>query len=209
MNEDHTRTPLDDSLSQNSSTVGPKSLRVDARRNRVRILDTALSFFAAEGLSVRIEEIAQQAGVGIGTVYRNFPTKELLFEAVIHRYQQKLVEEAESLLDHDDPGEAFFRYITRVIEGGAANKALTAALSGTEIDMETVASGISDNLRDVLGKLLARAQQSDAVRADIGADHVKALMVGTILAIEKSADEIGLPVGIISVICDGLRTKPI
>ncbi|MBB6670949.1 TetR/AcrR family transcriptional regulator [Cohnella nanjingensis] len=211
MNENHTNTPMGSSLSQNASTFDTeraKSLRVDAQRNRVRILDAALSFFAAEGLSVRIEEIAHHAGVGIGTVYRNFPTKELLFEAVIQRYQQKLVEDAESLIDHDDPGEAFFHYITRVIEGGAANKALKAALSGSEIDMKAVASGISNNLRDVLAKLLARAQQSGSVRADIGADHIKALMVGTLLAIEHSAGEASLPTGIISVICDGLRTQP-
>ncbi|GGD60785.1 TetR/AcrR family transcriptional regulator [Paenibacillus nasutitermitis] len=194
MNSDHT----------NTST---KSLRADAQRNRVRILDAAFSVFAAEGLSVPIEEIARQASVGIGTVYRNFPTKELLFEAVIHRYQQKLVEEAESLLNHDDPGEAFFRYISRVIEGGAANKALTVALSSTEIDMSAIASGISDNLKGVMGKLLTRAQQSGAVRKDISADHVKALMVGSLLAIEQMTGEAGFSAGITAVICDGLRTQ--
>ncbi|TDF92820.1 TetR/AcrR family transcriptional regulator [Paenibacillus piri] len=201
----------DGSVAQPDSLVNadrPKSLRVDAQRNRARILDAAHAVFAAEGLSVRIEEIARHAGVGIGTVYRNFPTKELLFEAVIHRYQQKLVEEAESLLDFDDPGEAFFQYISRVIEEGAANKALTAAVSGTEIDMKAVATGISDQLLDVLSKLLECAQQSGSVRADIGAEQVKALIVGTLLAMEQSAGQADRSVVIVSVICDGLRARP-
>ena len=80
-----------------SAPVKPRPLRADARRNRERILAAATAAFAADGLSVPLDEIARRAGVGPGTLYRHFPAKETLWEAVLHDRLQRLADEAEAL----------------------------------------------------------------------------------------------------------------
>src|ERR1700722_8679746 len=84
-----------------------RPLRADARRNRERVLEAARAAFGAEGSDVSLDEIARRAGVGPGTVYRHFATKEALFEAVIFDRIGELVEEARALSDDPDPGRAF------------------------------------------------------------------------------------------------------
>ena len=80
-----------------SAPVKPRPLRADARRNRERILAAATAAFAADGLSVPLDEIARRAGVGPGTLYRHFPAKEALWEAVLHSRLERLADEAEAL----------------------------------------------------------------------------------------------------------------
>ena len=74
-----------------------RPLRADARRNRAKVLEAAEEVFASEGLAVPIDEVARRAGVGVGTVYRHFPTKEALFEAIVVARLEALVERAEEL----------------------------------------------------------------------------------------------------------------
>ena len=81
-----------------------RPLRADAARNRARLLEVAYETFAAEGLSVPIDEVARRAGVGAGTVYRHFPTKEALFQAVIENRMQALVDDGRALLRSEGPG---------------------------------------------------------------------------------------------------------
>ena len=111
-----------------SDTLRPT--RADARRNRDRILEVAFEAFAAEGLSVPVQEIARRAGVGNGTVSRHFPTKESLFEAVLLSRAAGLVEQAVRLATSDDPGAAFFEYFGVLVAEGAANLGLAQALMG-------------------------------------------------------------------------------
>src|SRR5712691_4544222 len=91
-----------------------RPLRADARRNRERVLDAARAAFAAQGLSVPLDEIARHAGVGPGTLYRHFPTKEALIEAVVHDRLQGLAADGAALLDAPDPGAAFFAFLGRL-----------------------------------------------------------------------------------------------
>src|ERR1700760_1416434 len=88
-----------------------KPLRADAARNRARVLETAYETFAADGLSVPIDEIARRAGVGAGTVYRHFPTKEDLFRAVVDSRIRRIIDEGRALLDDPGPGEALFAFL--------------------------------------------------------------------------------------------------
>src|SRR5260370_4133101 len=88
------------------STETPRAMRADARRNRARVLEVAQAVFATEGLAVPIDEIARRAGVGAGTVYRHFPTKEALFEAIVISRVERLTEEGGSLASAEDPGPA-------------------------------------------------------------------------------------------------------
>ena len=94
------------------ATPGPRRLRADARRNRQRVLDAATAAFATEGVAVPVDEIARRAGVGAGTVYRHFPTKEALVEAIVLSRVEWLIGEARVLAGTDDPGTAFFAATT-------------------------------------------------------------------------------------------------
>ena len=93
-----------------------RPLRAYARRNRLKVLEAAREAFAAEGIVVPLDDIARRAGVGAGTVYRHFPTKEALFEAVVADQLQLLVGDAREALRADDAGEAFFGFLATVID---------------------------------------------------------------------------------------------
>ena len=153
-----------------------RPMRADARRNRERILEVAFAAFAAEGLSVPVQEIARRAGVGTGTVSRHFPTKESLFEAVVLHRAAGLAEEAARLARDKDPGAAFFEYFALLVAEGAANLGMAEALMGAGYDLDAACVREGCDLKGALNDLLARAQRVGAVRADVNGDDVKALM---------------------------------
>lgn len=184
----------------------PRPLRADAARNRARVLEVAYQAFAEDGLSVPIDEIARRAGVGAGTVYRHFPTKQALYQAVAEARFGSLIERAESLLDADDPGEAFFGYFRMLISEGGADKGLAEALAGLGIDLEQLAPGAERRFKDVLGRLLTRAQEAGAVRPDIDVTDVKTLLVGC-HAMDRQHDDPNAAQRVAAIIRDGLRTS--
>jgi AcrR family transcriptional regulator len=157
---------------------GEKPLRADARRNRARVLDVAHEMFLAEGMSVPIDAIAERAGVGIGTVYRHFPTKEALFEAIMRQRLQELITKAESLADAADPGAAFFEYFGHVVTQTDTSKGLHEALVKSGFQFDERIGELAARMRESMGVLLKRAQQAGAVRADLTAADAKALMAG-------------------------------
>jgi AcrR family transcriptional regulator len=172
-------------------------VRSDALRNRVRVLEAAREAFAAEGLAVPLDEIARRAGVGAGTVYRHFPSKEALFEAVVLDRVDALAAEARELAAAADPGAAFFAYFTRIVGLALEDKALRDVLG----------SGLHDNIGtrtgfgDALGALLRGAQDAGAVRSDVDAADVRALIAGCLL-VDRQA---GPGRGLVRVAMDGLR----
>src|SRR5437763_2748292 len=112
-------------------TETSRPLRADAARNRARVLEVAYETFAAEGLAVPIDEIARRAGVGAGTVYRHFPTKEDLYRAVIEDRLNRIVADGRALLSSDDPGQALFAFLrSMVLQWGATDRGLAEALAG-------------------------------------------------------------------------------
>jgi AcrR family transcriptional regulator len=167
---------------------GGRPLRADARRNRARILEVAVEAFAADGLSVPVQEIARRAGVGTGTVSRHFPTKEALFEAILLGRAGQLVDEATRLARSDDPGAAFFEFFTLVIAEGTANLGLAEALAGAGFDLETSTKRGGADVLGALNDLLVRAQQAGAVRADVDAMDVKALISGCLARAPRTTD---------------------
>src|SRR5690242_21671372 len=88
-----------------------RRLRADAARNGARVLEVAYETFAAEGVGVPIDEIARRAGVGAGTVYRHFPTKEALFQAVFEDRVRRVVEDARALITDAGPGKALYEFM--------------------------------------------------------------------------------------------------
>jgi AcrR family transcriptional regulator len=160
-------------------SVPARPLRKDAARNRARVLETAYETFAAEGLSVPIDEIARRAGVGAGTVYRHFPTKEDLFAAVAESRIRHIIDQGRALLDAPGPAEALFVFLrAMVLDWGATDQGLVEALAGLGIDVDSAAPDADAAFRALLGELLVAAQQAGAVRPDVDVAEIKALMVG-------------------------------
>jgi AcrR family transcriptional regulator len=175
--------------------------RADARRNRARVLEAARAAFAAEGLSVPLDEIARRAGVGAGTVYRHFPSKEALYEAVLRDGLEQLVDDARDLAGADDPGEAFFALFSRTIERASFNRALCEALAVGPGTRPEEAPDVKDRYQEALGVMLTRAQEAGAVRSDVDAIDVRKLIVGCLMMEQHS----GSPGRATAIVCDGLR----
>ncbi|WP_430336068.1 TetR/AcrR family transcriptional regulator [Rhodococcus sp. ACT016] len=154
-----------------------RPLRADAARNRALVLETAYRSFATEGLSAAVDEIANRAGVGIGTVYRHFPTKNALFAAAVEHRLRQLVTAGRALLDSEDPGQALFGFVRAMAtEWGAADRGLTQVLAGDEVDVDHVAVAES-HFMDLLGELLAAAKQAGTVQPELTVREAKAVIV--------------------------------
>ncbi|MFI6926927.1 TetR/AcrR family transcriptional regulator [Nonomuraea spiralis] len=181
-----------------------RPLRADARRNRERVLQIAQEALAADGLTISFDEIARRAGFGVGTVYRHFPTKEALFEAVLLGRVERFVADARALATATDAGRAFFAWFCRVAEQAAGNQALCDLLEGGAGLGLRPGSTLEADFADALGRLLARAQRAGAVRRDLSADDVRDLLRGS-LAAERHARGRGAAGRMAAVICDGMR----
>jgi AcrR family transcriptional regulator len=180
-------------------------MRSDARRNRDRVLEAARSAFGAEGSDVSLDEIARRAGVGAGTVYRHFATKEALFEAVVFDRMGELVEDARALADDPDPGRAFSSFVGRLAREGALKRDLVEAFASDGIHLQLGEAPIVRALIDALAELLHRAQRAGAVRNDISVDDVVVLLTGAAYAICHSRADDERTRRLLAVMYDGLR----
>lgn len=186
------------------STTPP--LRADARRNRARIVEAAQQAFGTEGLSVPLDEIARRAGVGAGTVYRHFPTKESLFEEIVLDRVRGMVARVREEGKANDPGPAFYRVLTELVEQNALKKDLTDALAGAGIDVMGPLSKARHGMHEALGILLQRAQTAGAVRSDVNTDDLTILLSAIFLAAQRRPGEV--PTKALAVIRDGLKPNP-
>jgi len=177
-------------------------MRADARRNRALLLDAAETLFAAKGSTLSTEDVARAAGVGVGTLFRHFPTKEALLEALYHHRLTHTADLARRLADADDPGNAFFSFLTEAVTGSGSKIALADALAEAGVDVR--ASSASHGLGTALGTLLARAQQAGAVRRDVGLPELTAVIVGASRAAQHTAPP-EVRAQAVRVILDGLR----
>jgi AcrR family transcriptional regulator len=180
-------------------------MRADARRNRAQVLEAAEAVFGAKGASASTEEIALQAGVGIGTVFRHFPTKEALLEAILMDHVAKLGEVARSLATSADPGAALFGLFTRMVEQAATKKTYVDALADAGLDSRIARSQVGQEVVQAIAALLVRAQQASAVRDDIGVTELIALVVGASRAAEHVGWEGAVRARTLQVVFDGLR----
>ena len=176
--------------------------RADARRNRARVIEAARQLFASEGLTCQIDEIARRAGVGTGTMYRNFPTKQALLEALVVDGVQQHVTDARALADATDPTGALFAYLTAMIEKSRAHKAFSETLASAGIDVQAAKAEAAQELREAVGHLLRRAQEAGGVRPDVRVPDLMALLVGACHGAAQSDADSGW---LAQIICDGLR----
>lgn len=152
--------------------------RADAVRNRTRLLEIAFDTFATEGLGVPIDEIARRAGVGAGTVYRHFPTKDALFIAIITDRLAEHARVAAQVAEQHEPGPAFFAFLDWVVRDGGVDQGLMEALAGTGFDLASAVPAAEQQWMAAFQQLLSAAQAAGAVRRDLDAVDIKALVVG-------------------------------
>lgn len=186
---------------------GDRPLRADALRNRLKILEAAEAVFDARGTTASTEEVARAAGVGIGTVFRHFPTKEALLEAVYITHLRSLAGEAEALASVEDPREAFFTFFARVVGRVATKNSLASALTDAGVDVAAAAAPAGQGLKRALATLLTSAQESGAVRRDVGLAEVIVLLVGALRAAEHAGADSGVRDRALDVVLDGLRAR--
>ena len=182
-------------------------MRADAVKNRQRILDAAAVVFASEGVSAPIDVVAARAGVGVGTLYRHFPTKEALFEAIVLTKLIDLVAAAHAGADAADPERALFAFV-ELFAAEAANKHdLFDALGSAGIDIKSRCATSIEELEAGIDRLLGRAVACGAVRDDIGANDIVGLVIGMCQAAERMGGSPGSVQRLVGVVCEGLRAN--
>jgi AcrR family transcriptional regulator len=169
------------------------------------VLEAADEVFAAKGVSASTEEIARHAGVGVGTVFRHFPTKEALLEAVLLEHFGRMAEEARGLATAEQPGAALFDFLARIVNQSATKNAFTDALTKGGVNVENAIAEVGRDLWSALSTLLARAQQAGAARDDVHTGELVALIVGASRAAEYTSRDPNLQSRAVAVIFDGLR----
>ncbi|MEI8406792.1 MULTISPECIES: TetR/AcrR family transcriptional regulator [unclassified Kribbella] len=184
--------------------TGERPLRADAQRNRDQILAAAARAFSTCGLEATLEGIAKDAGVGIGTLYRHFPTRELLIEAAYRNELATICDAAPELLDSMPPAEALRAWMDRYIDY------MTRKLGMADALRAVIASGANpyaqsfELLVGAIKTLLEAGAASGEIRTDVSADDVLVSISGVALATGKNRDQADRA---LNLLMDGLRYR--
>lgn len=181
--------------------------RADARRNRALVLAAAQRAFAEHGTSVSLAEVARRAGVGAGTVYRHFPSKADLLEAVMRERIERLAVLAERCLAQRDVGTAFFEFCARVVAVTPRNEALCEFLGSDDDWPRASMQGAAARFHRALGELLSAAQRQRAVRADVDLEDVLGIFTACV-AIQRMRRADGTVDRTAALVLDSLRERP-
>ena len=186
----------------------PRPMRADAQRNYARLLEAASGAFAEHGADdVSLEEIARRASVGIGTLYRHFPTRQALLEAVYIDQVESLSARARELLRAESPADALAEWLRARVKFSSTKRNMTTALLATiGTDSELLSSCVKE-IKGAAESLLARAQQAGVVRPDADAKDLIRLVHAVNIATEKTPDP-GQADRMLALILDGLRPQP-
>lgn len=152
-------------------------MRQDARDNRERILAAAEVVFGTHGAAGSTDEVARRAGVGVGTVFRHFATKEELIEAALLRHFDQLTEQARRLAAGSEPAGAWRTLIRTMVETGGTKLTLASLVAGSD-GLPPRAAAASERLKAAVSEVLRRAQDSGAVRREVTVDEVYLLIRG-------------------------------
>lgn len=165
-------------------------MRADALRNRERLVEVAQSAFATNGIETSLEEIARQAGVGIGTLYRRFPRREDLIAAVLSERYLKLAECASVLTERRaDADAALTEWLTLLVEHMAIYRGLSGAVKEAIHDQSTALGRTCKEMMDAGTGLLERGQRVGAFRPDVTFYDVLSLCSGIVTAVERRAEK--------------------
>jgi AcrR family transcriptional regulator len=189
------------------SPAAQPRLRRDAERNRQRILAAAAEAFAAGGLSVSMDEIARRAGVGVGTVYRRFPEKELLIEALFEQRLDELVGLAEDALAHEDAWAGLVRFFETFLAVQATDRGLKEVVLSTAHGQDRVRHARA-RIGPAVRALFERAQAQGELRPDVVGPDIALVqfMVGAIVDYTHDVDP-DVWRRLLAIVLDGLRTR--
>ena len=181
--------------------------RADAVRNRERVLEAAKAVFSAGGAEASLEAVARAAGVGIGTLYRHFPTREDLFEAVYRREVQQLADLAEELKQESQPIEALRHWMRSNVRFVATKKGMSAALALAAYKNQKLFSYSFDRLTRAVGGLIDRAIAAGEIRNDISPEDLLRTLVGMCYLHDQPGWQTSV-LRLVDVFIDGLRLRP-
>ncbi|MGW4204372.1 TetR/AcrR family transcriptional regulator [Streptomyces sp. NPDC004726] len=182
--------------------------RADARRNHQRLVAEARAVFAERGTDASLEEIARRSGVGIGTLYRHFPNRHAMLNAVFQETLTTLIDRSGELAEADHPGEALAEWLRTLIACAGEYRGLSRALMSASHDRSSALSACCVPLSEAGERLLARAQRSGSVRADASIGDLMQLTNAIALAAEQSPDDPELPGRLLALTLRGLRPDP-
>jgi AcrR family transcriptional regulator len=174
--------------------------RADAQRNRVRVLAAAERVFAERGTAASTEEVARAAGVGVGTVFRHFPSKEALLRALVVERLARVAADAREHAASSDAGPAFFDFFAAVVRDSATKLELVDALAELGVQPNEAIAPVAEEVTGAVAALLEQAQRAGTVRGDVGVEDVLALLAGASQARRHTTEDRPL-----AVILDGLR----
>ncbi len=177
------------------------SERVDARRNHARLVATARTLLARDGLDVSVREIARESGVGVGTVYRHFPTRDDLIDAVLEEAFEEILAAGEHALAAGDAWLGFTGFIDETLELTARNRGFKDVVENEERGRGRAAS-MRARLRPMTTELIRRAQEAGALRADFTPEDLSLVFWGTDRVIDLAPDSWRRHLGFV---LDGLR----
>jgi len=184
-----------------------RPLRADARRNRERILAAAKVAFAEAGVQAQMEDVARRAGVGVGTVYRHFPTKEALMGELLAEKFRMLLATAKDALEIEDPWEAFAGTLRRNAELTAADAAVQDAITRAEVDW-SYAEEARDELVATFDVTVRRAQAAGVVRPDFTVEDVPMIMCGVCSTMARGEKTDWDWRRHLELLLDGIRARP-
>lgn len=166
--------------SDTPTTPCAKPQRADARRNREKIVEAAMAVFSESGLDTQMDDLARRAGLGVGTLYRHFPTKDDLVRAVIVHHMAAMAEEARLRLEADgeDPWEAFSSFLVTCANRHERQRLLSQVLATQPSSWFRHAAVVETELAERASQLMARAQADGTVRADARGDDIPVIMCG-------------------------------
>ncbi len=183
-----------------------RALRADAARNRAVLLAAASAAFSERGPEVPLEDIARQAGVGIGTLYRHFPTREALVEAVFRHEVGILVQSADELLAGLPPDQALKQWMQLFVRHVATKRGMLAVLKPILVDNPRFSGETKGLVTAAAGKILAAGVAAGSVRPDVdGADLLRAV-TGICMSTDESSQEVASR--LVGLLFDGLRRSP-
>jgi len=180
--------------------------RADALRNRDLLLEAAKSVFSAGGPEASLEAVARTAGVGIGTLYRHFPTREALFEAVYRHEVQQLADLAERLKKETLPLEALRQWMRSIVKFVATKKGMSTALALAVSKDSDLVSYSSDRLTRAIGLLLEQAIAAGEVRSDVSPEDLLRAIVGMCYTYDQPGWQKNV-LRLVDIFVDGLRNQ--
>ncbi len=179
-------------------------MRADARRNRERIIDAAREVFAESGGDAQMDQIAARAGVGVGTVYRHFPTKDTLLAQMVEQRFATFAVWAQEAEDEGEPWEAFAGFVTRCLEHCARDLGTQHALMAAEGAALAEEAAARTGLSARTERLILRAQASGDLRADFSITDIPVVMCGLSSAMAVPAWDWRR---LLAIVFDGLRAR--